>query len=1305
MAVDQYGIQTTVQGFSTFVQQLGAASAATQKLGTSITQATSQINKFGAVKTAVGGLPSVVSGASAALGGLGSVLTGILTVAGGILAAGIFRRIAQEITGLVTAAFVGAAAFQTLQIRLEGLIARQLRNSDATLTLSRSLEIAADKAQEYLRWVQDLALSSPFATQDVANIFSLAQAYDFTAEEAKKLTQSVTDFAAGMGLSGEAMTRIIENFGQMRAAGKVTGTELRDLARGAFVPVNDILHRMAENLNVAAADFEDFKTEAKQGGADVEEFFKAFQQLVDEDFAGAAKRMSRTWAGVTNNVRDFIETVVGMQVLGPILQSFTDIAADALDFLLSDEVRNNAQLFGDALGSSFDKIWASISGQLLPALQQLAAAFGLSLPSITSVIAAMTNFSTFIAEIVTKIAGFISTIGVDIAGKISEIASNAYTWGMNIVGQLAQGIIQGGASLLVAAMQWIGQMLANWLQPGSPPKVALGILKWGAGTFEEYLKGFAKADFGVLNDLQSPLKSALDILTQAGAIGEEDAAGMFAGISENIAAAIAQFNETGEINGDVFSALDKEAGAFGEELQTLLGLELAYAGAVEAVEAAQAALNRAQLNQKDAQGQVKSLTEEYNKLLRAGADESILRSKLAEINAAEQARALAIEQSKAAEEALSNAEDAVGPIKDQIEAQKELIAQLLELARIQASAGGTTAPGADPETPGGGAGSGGAPEIGLPDIDVAPLTDLLTGFTNFLEGWRAKVASIFASLITPWSDTWNTIWSIVSTIWGIVVEFVTKGLETMLRIWNKHKGQVEQIWRTFWHLVDSIASDILVLIRDNINERLHEIEKFFEDNRGKITKIINLFWKNFETVADLALDAVLGFVQERLDAIQLAWDTWSPPFLASVDSTWDNVSEIIGTVMQQALNTVEKNLESVERFWVEHGGSVKTIVDNFMKGLGFIFDSTLNAIGRIVERAMGIIAGWWEKNKEDIKEIVRLFFEGIQTAWDDGLELLGNILDLWAAGIKLDWETFKQELLEIWDSFWKLVGGIVETAKELIKEAVDILLSGVDEKFAGWIEILKAKWSLFWNDINTKIILAKAEIVETARQLWADVQAKFEEVTGQIKTNLDAWIGVIKANWFLFLNTIKTEVALAKTGITTAFEDIFNGVKTVVETIWGKIKTAFNLFLENDLLQAVVNFISDFYTAGKNLVQAIIDGMVSQGTAMFDALKALIMNAINDALEALGLPPLEVGGGTTGGGGGTSLPPPIAKQVIGNATATLATQAREALAPTARGEAPMMVKNIYLTFNTEINDGMDAAEYQAFVKKTIDNML
>jgi len=642
--MDEYGIATTVQGFNLFIQQMGAAANATTKLGVTIKQTTSQINNFGSVNTAVSGLPSAANVAAGALGGLSGVLKGVLAVAGGILAAGIFKKLAQEIGQLVGAAFRGAAGFQTLQIRLEGLAARQLRAADHSLTLAESLDIAAGAAKGYLKWVQDLSLASPFATADVAQVFSLAQAYDFTAEEAKKLTVSVTEFAAGMGLTGQEMTRIIENFGQMRAAGKVTGTELRDLARGAFVPVNDILHRMAVNMGVAAADFEDFKQEAKTGGADVNEFFKAFSQLVDEDFAGAAKRMSRTWAGVSNNIRDFIETVLGMQVLGPVLQRFTNIAADALDVLLSQEVRNNATLFGQALADSFDKIWGAISGELIPALQQLAAAFGLSAPSITGVISLLSKFTTTVASVISSVANFISTVGVDIAGKITEVATNAYEWGANIVRQLATGIIQGGANFLVAAMQWIGQLLANWLQPGSPPKVALDILKWGAGTFEEYLHGFAKADFSILNDLQSPLKSALDILVQAGALGETQSANMFASISESIAEAIANFNATGEINDGVFDALNGKANAFGDELQTLLELELQYQAAVEAVEQAQAALNAAQENQRAAQVQVKGLTEEYNRLLRAGADESVLRAKLAEINASEEARDIATEQ-------------------------------------------------------------------------------------------------------------------------------------------------------------------------------------------------------------------------------------------------------------------------------------------------------------------------------------------------------------------------------------------------------------------------------------------------------------------------------------------------------------------------------------------------------------------------------------------------------------------------------------------------------------------------------------
>lgn len=157
--------------------------------------------------------------------------------------------LAAKFRELTKTAAEAAMEFQVTFIRLRGLMTGEIMNMTGA-SYADSLGQATIQAKELVTWVSKLAVLTIFDADDILSVTTLAMAYGFTSENAKNLTESVLDFATGMGLEDVAMRRIIENFGQLRAQGKITGTELRDLARGSFVPVNDVLEQMAKNVGL-----------------------------------------------------------------------------------------------------------------------------------------------------------------------------------------------------------------------------------------------------------------------------------------------------------------------------------------------------------------------------------------------------------------------------------------------------------------------------------------------------------------------------------------------------------------------------------------------------------------------------------------------------------------------------------------------------------------------------------------------------------------------------------------------------------------------------------------------------------------------------------------------------------------------------------------------------------------------------------------------------------------------------------------------------------------------------------------------
>jgi len=328
--MEQVGVEAVVKGLTSFVSDIG-------KLNSSL----KSIEPSGNIVT------RTLEGVSNAFSGLAGFMGRVAEVALGVLVRDAFNAIVNGLKEIISSTIEAGNEFQILGLRLERL------NFNTAIAQSNNLEEATVRAtkatREQLSWVQKLAATTPYDFQDIANVFTLARSYGFADTEAKGLTEDITDFAAGMGLGNTEIERIVVNMGQMVQQGKVTQREMNDLARGAFVPVNDVLKQMQKNTGLTGKAFDKFKSSTKGVNA----FMTAFSQIVQQRFTGASEQMARTFKGATDNVKDFIKSIFGFGVVTPILDKVGGKIADVLATLTSPgnfaAISLSVQRFGTAI--------------------------------------------------------------------------------------------------------------------------------------------------------------------------------------------------------------------------------------------------------------------------------------------------------------------------------------------------------------------------------------------------------------------------------------------------------------------------------------------------------------------------------------------------------------------------------------------------------------------------------------------------------------------------------------------------------------------------------------------------------------------------------------------------------------------------------------------------------------------------------------------------------------------------------------------------------------------------------------------
>jgi len=295
------------------------------------------------------------------------------------------------------------------------------------------------------------------------------------------------------------------------------------------------------------------------------------------------------------------------------------------------------------------------------------------------------DFFSNLSKVSATIVDDASKTGADFTGNLGKsmnegmggIVTSMLEWGVEIVASLAEGMISAASTILVSAMNAISNVLMFWLAPGSPPRIAPNIDEWGTSAMAEFLRGFTKADFSVLEAIQAPLKKVLS--------GPE-----FAEISKALIGAIG----AGDIGAGLFQRIAKSAGQFGQEVAILARLQVELAAATNDVQQAEERLAASRKQVSEEQANVNNLVRQFNRDLRQGAKftEEERQARLQQIDTAEAGLEVASQQAAEAEKALDAAKAEEKRLKEQADLQKKVLDQLMAIDEamkdVESSSGG-----------------------------------------------------------------------------------------------------------------------------------------------------------------------------------------------------------------------------------------------------------------------------------------------------------------------------------------------------------------------------------------------------------------------------------------------------------------------------------------------------------------------------------------------------------------------------------------------------------------------------------------
>jgi tape measure domain-containing protein len=163
---------------------------------------------------------------------------------------------------------------------------------------------SAEKAQKFLEDMADFAIRTPFEYPELLEAAKRMLAYGFAAEEVLPTLRAVGDASAALGSGSVGIDRITLALGQIRAKGKLSGEEMRQLTE-AGVPA---WHILAEAMGTTVPELQKMVSKGLIPGGKAVEMLTAG---MTKRFGGMMASMEDTWQGVTSSIKDIWRMTVG----------------------------------------------------------------------------------------------------------------------------------------------------------------------------------------------------------------------------------------------------------------------------------------------------------------------------------------------------------------------------------------------------------------------------------------------------------------------------------------------------------------------------------------------------------------------------------------------------------------------------------------------------------------------------------------------------------------------------------------------------------------------------------------------------------------------------------------------------------------------------------------------------------------------------------------------------------------------------------------------------------------------------------
>lgn len=314
----------------------------------------------------------------------------------------------------------------------------------------------------------------------------------------------------------------------------------------------------------------------------------------------------------------------------------------------------------------------------------------------------------------------------------------------------------------------------------------------------------------------------------------------------------------------------------------------------------------------------------------------------------------------------------------------------------------------------------------------------------------------------------------------------------------------------------------------------------FHTLREAVGEFVEFVEPHFETVVGLIRDGLIVYIETMAAVWQTAFDVISEV----VTTVWENVldpflSWFTETIVENLEDPIEEAQETFE-VWSEKIDEVITWVwDSVLEPFLEWFDET---VSEVLER----VGEWWDEHGETVMEVVDTLVETVRTVFEGFISTVSEAFSAFFSLLRGDWDGFRENISSIVD---RLVSGVVD------------LFEWLWDNVTEWVGELVDDTVEFITTLDERIIELVTDMVESVVD---EAEQLYDDFTDWISDTMDE-----------VLETISETDVLGE----------------VQEIIGDAVD-----WLTDDA-------VGDFLDAGKDLVDAIVEGIKDAPGAIKDAVE------------------------------------------------------------------------------------------------------